>query len=78
LGLLPHVAVEANFDPAHDRRLRTLLAAEGVERALGIPAGAALLIGPEGRFEAVGDVFALAGAEADLVPLVGEPAAEGG
>jgi cyanophycinase-like exopeptidase len=77
LGLLPQVAVEANFDPAHDRRLRTLLAAEGVERALGIPAGAALLIGPEGRFEAVGDVFALAGAEADLVPLVGESAAEG-
>lgn len=76
LGLLPRVAIEANFDPAHDRRLRALLAAGGVERALGIPAGAVLLIGAEGRFEAVGDVFALAGPEADLVPLLGEAPAE--
>lgn len=72
LGLLARVAVETNFDPAHDRRLRALLAAGGVERALGIPSGAALLVGPAGRFEAVGDVFALGGPEADLVPLVGE------
>jgi cyanophycinase-like exopeptidase len=73
LGLLPGVAIEANFDPAHDRRLRSLLAAAtGVERALGIPSGGALLVGPDGRFEAVGDIFALAGPEADLVPLVGE------
>jgi len=77
LGLLPRVAIEANFDPAHDRRLRTLLAAGEVEHGLGIPAGAALLVGPDGRFEAVGDVFALAGPEADLVPLRGDlPAAD--
>jgi len=75
LGLLPGVAIEANFDPAHDRRLRALLASGEVERGLGVPAGAALLVGPDGRFEAVGDVFALAGPEADLVPLLGEPPA---
>jgi len=73
LGLLPGVAVEPNFDPGHDRRLRSLLAAPGVERGLGLPAGSALQIDAEGRFEAVGDVFALAAPDADLVPLVGEP-----
>ena len=73
LALAPAVAIEPNFDPAHDRRLRSLLArAPQVGRGIGIPAGAALLLGPGGSFEAVGDVFALAAAEADLVPLVGE------
>jgi cyanophycinase-like exopeptidase len=73
LALVPGMAIEPNFDPAHDRRLRALLAAAPhVDRGLGIPAGAALLLGPGGGFEAVGDVFALAAAEADLVPLVGE------
>jgi hypothetical protein len=73
LALLPGVAIEANFDPGHDRRLRTLLAAgDDVERGLGVPAGAALMVGADGRFEAVGDVFALGGPDADLVPLVEE------
>lgn len=74
LALVPGVAVEPNFDPAHDRRLRGLISAgAAVERGLGIPAGSALLLGPGGSFEAVGDVFALAAPDADLVPLVGEP-----
>ncbi|HLF55264.1 MAG TPA: Type 1 glutamine amidotransferase-like domain-containing protein [Thermoanaerobaculia bacterium] len=72
LALVEGVAIECNFDPAHDRRLRALLAVPGVERGLGIPAGSALLVGGDGRFAAVGDVFALAGAEGDLVPLLGE------
>lgn len=79
LGLIPGVAIEANFDPGHDRRLRTLVGAGGAERGIGISSGAALLLGPGGRFEAVGDVFALADPDADLVPLVEEtPGAEAG
>jgi cyanophycinase-like exopeptidase len=70
LRLLAGVAVETNFDPAHDRRLRELLAASGVRRGIGIPASAALLVGPGGGFEAVGDLFALEGPEGDLVPFV--------
>jgi cyanophycinase-like exopeptidase len=77
LALLPGTAVEANFDPGHDRRLRALLSGGGLERGLGIPAGSAILVLGEGEFQAVGDVFALAGAEGDLVPLVGEPESTG-
>lgn len=77
LALVPGIAVEPNFDPAHDRRLRELLGvAESVDRGLGIPSGAALLIGPGGEFEAIGDIFALAAPESDLVPLVGESSRE--
>jgi len=69
LGFAPGLAAEPNFDPAHDRRLRQLLDRPGVERGVGLAAGAALLIGPGGGFEAVGSIFTLAGADADLVPL---------
>jgi len=72
LALLPELVVEPNFDPGHDRRLRALLAASPAERAIGLPAGSALLVDPTGGFEAVGDVFALAGPDADIVPLLGE------
>ncbi len=72
LGLLPDAVVETNFDPGHDRRLRQLLEQSGAARGIGIPAGGALLIGPGGRFEAVGDVFTLAAPDGDLVPMVGE------
>ena len=71
LGLVPATAVEANFDPGHDRRLRALLGAPGVERGIGISAGSLLLVDSEGRFEALGDTFTLAAADADVVPLVG-------
>ncbi len=70
LGLAPGTVIEPNFDPAHDRRLRSLMSASGAPRGLGIPAGAALMVGPEGRFEALGDLFALAGPNADIVPFV--------
>ncbi len=64
--------IETNFDPGHDRRLRQLLEQTGAARGIGIPAGAALMIGPAGRFEAVGDLFALGAPDADLVPMTGE------
>lgn len=66
LGWLPGGAVEANFSPAHDRRLRELLAAPGVEWGVGIPAGSALLLGPAGELETAGAVFTLDDADADL------------
>jgi cyanophycinase len=69
LGWLPDAAVEPNFDPGHDRRLRKLMAAPGVEVGLGIPAGAALLLGPEGAVEVAGTAFVLRGADADLEVL---------
>lgn len=72
LGLAPGLAIEPNFDPGHDRRLRQLLAAPEVERGVGLAAGSALLLAPGGGFEAVGSVFTLAAEDGDLVPLVGE------
>ena len=73
LGLLPGAVVETNFDPGHDRRLRKLLEGKSKTFGLGIPAEGAILLGPEGRFEAVGTIFRLSGPEADLEPLVDEP-----
>jgi hypothetical protein len=78
LGWLAGGAVEPNFGPGHDRRLRKLFARPGVEWGLGIPAGAAVLLGPGGAVEVVGTVFGLEGAEGDLIPLAGAPDATGG
>lgn len=72
LGLLPGGVIETNFDPGHDRRLRKLLEGTAGAFGLGIPAEGAILLGPEGTFEAVGTVFRLTGPEADLEPLVDE------
>ncbi len=69
LGWLPGTAVEPNFSPAHDRRLRELLEAPGVDLGLGIPAGSCLLLGPAGEVELVGTVFKIDGADGDIVPL---------
>ncbi len=69
LGWLPGGVVEPNFDPGHDRRLRQLLGRPGVEWGLGIPAGAAVLLGPGGAVEVVGTVFGLDGPEGELVTL---------
>lgn len=76
LGWLDGGVVEPNFDPGHDRRLRQLLARPEVEWGLGIPAGAAVLLGPAGAVEVVGTAFGLESAEGDLLPLTGPPAAE--
>ena len=69
LGLAPGLAIETNFDPGHDRRLRHLMASPLVARGVGLATGSALLLGADGVFEAVGSVFTLAGRDADLLPL---------
>lgn len=68
-GWLPDGVVEPNFDPGHDRRLRRMLAAPGVRWGLGIPAGSAVLLGPNGAVEVVGTVFRVEGADGDLEVL---------
>ncbi len=69
---LPEGVIEPNFDPAHDRRLRKLLAAPGVRWGMGIPTESAVLFGPEGAMEVVGTVFRVTGPEGELEAL-GEP-----
>lgn len=68
-------AVEANFSPAHDRRLRALLAQPGVDWGLGLPPGAGVLMGPESQLSTIHLSFTLADAEGDLEPLGDAPAA---
>lgn len=70
-GWLPEGVVETNFDPGHDRRLRKLLGAEGVRWALGIPAESAVLLGPDGALEVVGEAFRVVGTDEDL-EILGE------
>jgi hypothetical protein len=76
LGWLAGGAVEPNFDPGHDRRLRQLLSRPEVDWALGIPAGAAVLLGPGGVVEVVGTAFRLDDPEAELVTLAESGAIE--
>ncbi|HNZ96114.1 MAG TPA: Type 1 glutamine amidotransferase-like domain-containing protein [Thermoanaerobaculia bacterium] len=66
LGWLAGAAVEANFDPDHDRRLRQLLGAGEARVGLGIPESGALLLGPAGEWATVGPVFRIVGAEGEL------------
>ncbi len=66
LGWLPEGVVEPNFDPGHDRRLRKLLEAPGVTWGLGIPSGAAILLGPDGGVELVGTVYFVRGAKGEF------------
>ena len=66
LGWLPEGVVEPNFDPGHDRRLRKLLLVEGVRWGLGIPAESAVLLGPDGALEVVGEAFRVVGPGEDL------------
>lgn len=68
LGWLPDGVVEPNFDPAHDRRLRRLMRVPGVARGLGLAAGSALILGPEGPGRLVGSAFLLDDAEGELEP----------
>lgn len=70
-GWLPTGVVEPNFDPGHDRRLRRLLAADGVAWGLGIPAESAVLLGPEGAMDVVGTAFRVTGTNGDLEVLGG-------
>lgn len=65
-GWLPDGVVEPNFDPGHDRRLRKMLAGTGVRYGLGIPAGSAVMLGPDAAVELVGEAFRIEGAEGDI------------
>ncbi len=65
LAWLPRTAVEVNFDPAHDRRIRELMAAPGMKWGLGLPSGSAILLGPGGAIETVGPVMLLEDGEGD-------------
>jgi cyanophycinase-like exopeptidase len=76
LGWLPDGVVEPNFDPGHDRRLRQLLERSEVHWAVGLPAGSALLLGPEGAMEHVGTVFLLDDPDGDYLVLEGESPTE--
>jgi cyanophycinase-like exopeptidase len=69
LGWLPETAIDTNFDPAHDRRLRQLLAQPGTRFGLGLPAGSAVLLGPDGAVETVGLAFTLGDADDDLTVI---------
>lgn len=69
LAWLPGTAIETNFDPGHDRRLRQSLHEPGVRSALGIPASGALLLGPDGETRTVGPVFLLSEENGDLAVL---------
>ncbi len=71
LDWLPGGAVEANFSPAHDRRLRELLREPAVDWGLGLPSGSAVLLGPGGSVELVGTAFVLEDADGDLAAFGG-------
>lgn len=66
LAWLPGGVVEPNFDPGHDRRLRRLLERPGVRWGLGLPAGSAVLLGPDNGVEILGDAFRVEGADGDI------------
>lgn len=68
-GWLPDGVVEPNFDPGHDRRLRKMLAGPGVGFGLGLPAGSAVLLGPEGEAAVVGTAFRIEGVDGDVEVL---------
>lgn len=72
LGWLPDGVLEPNFEPGHDRRLRQLMGAPGVRWGMGLPAGSALLLGPEGAEELVGTAFLLRDADDDF-EVLGNP-----
>ncbi|HEV8631925.1 MAG TPA: Type 1 glutamine amidotransferase-like domain-containing protein [Thermoanaerobaculia bacterium] len=69
LGWLAGGVLEPNFDPEHDRRLRQLMRQPGVRWGVGIPAGAALLLGPDGAMEVIDQLYVLGSADGDYTVL---------
>lgn len=69
LGWLEGGALETNFEPGHDRRLRQLLGDSRARWGLGLPAGSALLLGPDGAVETVGPSYRLDAPDGELIPL---------
>lgn len=81
LGWLPGGVVETNFDPppasgsptaeaSSQKRLRRAVAGKGVSWGLGIPAGSAVLLGPDGAVEVQGQAWWLGDADDDWVELM--------
>lgn len=68
-GWLPGGAVATNFDPRDDRHLRRVLAHPAVAWGLGIPAGAAVLLGPGGEYEVVGEAYVVEGEDGEIQKL---------
>jgi cyanophycinase-like exopeptidase len=68
LGWLRETAIEANFLPTHDHRLRQLLVKPSVRYGLGLPAGSCFLISADG-VEMHGPAFVLEDADGDLKVL---------
>ena len=69
LGWLEGGVVEPNFDPEHDRRLRQMMRQPGVRWGVGIPAGAALLLGPDGAMEVVDQIYVLGSPDGEFSVL---------
>lgn len=69
LAFLPGGAIETNFEPTHDRRLRQMMGHAAVSWGLGIPAESALFLGPEGQTEVFGTLFALDHPDGDFAVL---------
>ena len=69
LGWLPGGVVETNFDPSHDRRLRRLLEDRHVLWGLGIASESAVLLGPAGAVEVVGEAWMVDAANGELREL---------
>lgn len=69
LNWLPGGVVEPNFNPDHDRRLRQLMRQPGVRWGVGIPAGAALLLGPDGATQVVDQIYVLDSPDGDFTVL---------
>jgi cyanophycinase-like exopeptidase len=71
MNWLPGGVIEPNFDPGHDRRLRRMMAEPGVEWGIGLPASAAVLLGPDNQTEVIGTSFLLDDREGDFRILGG-------
>lgn len=69
LGWLPGGAVVPNFDPRDARRPRQLLEHPAVRWVLGIPAGSAVLLGPDDEIEVAGEAFVADDPEGELREL---------
>ena len=66
LGWLPNGVIEPNFDPGHDRRFRQLMADPNVGWGLGLPPSSAVLLGPDGQTELIGNSFLLDDVDGDF------------
>lgn len=64
-------AVETNFDPGHDRRLRELMRSPAAQWGIGLPAGTALMLGPDDAVELTGMAFLLTDPDGDYTVLRG-------